>query len=45
MIKPLIAIPIGDPAGVGPEIFSMSIADKTVFDTARCIIIGDKNII
>lgn len=45
MIKPLIAIPIGDPAGVGPEIVAMSIADKTVFDTARCIIIGDKNII
>ena len=45
MIKPLIAIPIGDPAGVGPEIVVMSIADKTVFDKARCIVIGDKNII
>lgn len=45
MIKPLIAIPLGDPAGVGPEIVAMSIADKSVFDRARCIVIGDKNIV
>ncbi|MDF2586869.1 MAG: 4-hydroxythreonine-4-phosphate dehydrogenase [Anaerocolumna sp.] len=45
MIKPLVAIPLGDPAGIGPEIVVKSIADKEVFDKARCIIIGDKKVI
>jgi 4-phospho-D-threonate 3-dehydrogenase / 4-phospho-D-erythronate 3-dehydrogenase len=45
MEKPLIAIPLGDPAGIGPEIVVKSIADKEVFDKARCIIIGDKKVI
>ena len=41
-MKPLIAVPIGDPAGIGPEIVVKSIANKDVFQAARCIIIGDK---
>nr|WP_143320814.1 4-hydroxythreonine-4-phosphate dehydrogenase PdxA [Clostridium sp. HBUAS56010] len=44
MKKPLIAIPIGDPAGVGPEITVMAVADKAVFDQADTIIVGDKKI-
>ncbi len=44
MKKPLIAIPIGDPAGVGPEITAMSLADETVFENADTIVIGDKKI-
>ena len=42
MNKPLIAIPIGDPAGVGPEITAMALADSKVTEAARCIIVGDK---
>ena len=42
MNKPLIAIPIGDPAGVGPEITAMALADSKVTEAARCIIAGDK---
>ncbi len=45
MKKPLIAVPIGDPAGVGPEIVAKSIASKEVFEAANCIIIGDKAIV
>lgn len=45
MSKPLIAVPIGDPAGVGPEIVAKSIASKEVFEVADCIIIGDKTIV
>lgn len=45
MKKPLIAVPIGDPAGVGPEIVAKSIASKEVFEAANCIIIGDKTIV
>lgn len=44
MKKSLIAVPIGDPAGVGPEIVAMSVVSKKVFDMADCIIIGDKTI-
>jgi len=44
-MKPMIAIPIGDPAGIGPEIVVKSIANKDVFQAARCIVIGDKKII
>lgn len=44
MIKPLIAIPIGDPAGIGPEIVAKALANKDVFNTTRCIVIGDKDV-
>lgn len=44
MNKPLIAIPIGDPAGVGPEITAMALADGKAAEAARCIIIGDRKI-
>jgi len=44
MRKSLIAVPIGDPAGVGPEIVAKSVASKEVFDAADCIIVGDKAI-
>ena len=38
MKKPVIAIPIGDPAGVGPEIVAKSIASDEVFQIAVCVI-------
>ncbi len=44
MKKPLIAIPIGDPAGVGPEITVMALADKAVLEHADTIVIGHKKI-
>ena len=45
MKKPLIAVPLGDPAGIGPEIVAKSIADKELFQIADCIVIGDKKIV
>lgn len=44
MRKPLIAVPIGDPAGIGPEIVSRSIDDRELFKIADCIVVGDKKI-
>lgn len=44
MKKPLIAVPIGDPAGVGPEIAAKSVASEKVFEAADCVIVGDKTI-
>ncbi len=44
-MKPLIAIPMGDPAGIGPEIVVKALARKDVFDVSRCIVIGDRKIL
>lgn len=44
-MKPLVAIPLGDPAGIGPEIAVKSVADPSVQKVARCIIVGDAKIV
>lgn len=44
-MKPLIAIPMGDPAGIGPEIVVKALQKPEVFGVARCVVIGDKKII
>lgn len=44
MKKSFIAVPIGDPAGVGPEIVAKSVASQKVFDAANCVIVGDKTV-
>ena len=44
MGKSRIAVPIGDPAGVGPEIVAKTVASKEVFDMAECVVVGDKTI-
>ncbi len=45
MKKPLIAVPLGDPAGIGPEIVAKSIADRELFKIADCIVVGDKKVV
>lgn len=44
MSKALIVVPIGDPAGIGPEIVAKSVATKKVFEQARVIAVGDKKV-
>ncbi|MGY0374657.1 4-hydroxythreonine-4-phosphate dehydrogenase PdxA [Clostridium sp. JNZ J1-5] len=43
--RPLIGIPIGDPAGIGPEIVVKSLIEKKIFEECRPILIGDKDVI
>ncbi|WP_067142912.1 4-hydroxythreonine-4-phosphate dehydrogenase PdxA [Oceanivirga salmonicida] len=43
--RPLIAIPIGDPAGIGPEIVVKAMADKHVYEVCKPVIIGDYGVI
>ena len=43
-MKPIIAIPMGDPAGIGPEIVAKALCEPEVFEKAVCIVIGDKKI-
>ena len=45
MNKPFVAVPIGDPAGDGPEIVVKSVASKEVFDVARTVVIGDAKVL
>lgn len=44
MSKPIIVIPIGDPAGIGPEIVAKALAEPRVIEAADCIAVGDKKI-
>ena len=44
MRKPLIAVPIGDPAGVGPEIVVKALVSETVQEQADVIVIGDRSV-
>ncbi len=43
-MKPLIAVPIGDPAGIGPEIVAKALCEAEVFEKALCIVVGDRKI-
>lgn len=43
-MKPVIAIPLGDPAGIGPEIVIKALAQDEVPQMADCVVIGDKKI-
>lgn len=40
MTKPTIAITIGDPTGIGPEIVKKAISDKSVLKICRPVVIG-----
>lgn len=44
-LKPFIAIPMGDPAGIGPEIIVKALFHEEIYSKARCVIIGDRKII
>lgn len=41
MVRPVIAITMGDPAGVGPEIVMKSLAHAEVYAQCRPLVIGD----
>lgn len=43
MYRPIIAITMGDAAGVGPEIIMKSLAEKDLYEQCRPLVIGDIN--
>lgn len=43
--KPLLAITMGDPAGIGPEIVLKALAHPEVYDICRPLVIGDRRIL
>lgn len=45
MSTPLIAITMGDPAGIGPEIIIKTFGDKKIFTQCRPLVLGDERIL
>ena len=43
--RPLIAIPMGDAAGIGPEIVLKALANPEIAELARCVVIGDRDVL
>jgi len=43
--KPIIAITLGDPAGIGPEIVVKSLANPAIYEVCRPIVIGESTVI
>ena len=41
MDRPLIAVTMGDPAGIGPEVCAKALSSKEVKRISRCVLIGD----
>ncbi|MGQ9458217.1 MAG: 4-hydroxythreonine-4-phosphate dehydrogenase PdxA [Anaerolineae bacterium] len=39
--KPILGITMGDPAGVGPEIIVMALAEREVREACRALVVGD----
>lgn len=44
MNKPKIAITMGDPSGVGPEITAMALTSREVMANADCLVVGDRKV-
>jgi 4-phospho-D-threonate 3-dehydrogenase / 4-phospho-D-erythronate 3-dehydrogenase len=43
--KPIVAITMGDPAGVGPEVTARALAHAEVWDACRPLVVGDAAIL
>ncbi len=41
MSRPVIAVTMGDPCGIGPEIIARSLADESVWESSVPVIVGD----
>lgn len=45
MERPFIAIPLGDPAGIGPEIVLKTLAEPEIVAMAKCVVVGDAKVL
>ncbi|GGA90982.1 4-hydroxythreonine-4-phosphate dehydrogenase PdxA [Ornithinibacillus halotolerans] len=43
--KPIIAIPMGDPAGIGPEITAKALNNKEIYDMCKPLVVGDLRVL
>ncbi|WP_035351696.1 4-hydroxythreonine-4-phosphate dehydrogenase PdxA [Fictibacillus gelatini] len=42
--KPVIAISMGDPAGIGPEIIAKALSKSEIYDVCRPVLVGHKEV-
>lgn len=42
MIRPILGISMGDPFGNGPEITVRALADKSIYDRCKPLVVGDE---
>ncbi len=42
--RPILGITMGDPAGIGPEITVKALADETLYEKCRPIVVGDPGV-
>ena len=42
--KPLLAITMGDPAGIGPEIIAKTFTHDEIYQMSRCLVVGDSRV-
>jgi 4-hydroxythreonine-4-phosphate dehydrogenase len=45
MTRPLLAITLGDPAGIGPEVIVKALTHAEVYEQCRPLVIGDRRIL
>ena len=43
--RPIIAITIGDPAGIGPEVVTKSLLSRQIYDMCRPLVFGEAGIL
>ncbi|MCL6637879.1 MAG: 4-hydroxythreonine-4-phosphate dehydrogenase PdxA [Alicyclobacillus sp.] len=43
--RPVVAIPLGDPAGIGPEVIIKALRDESIYRLCRPLLIGDVGIL
>jgi 4-hydroxythreonine-4-phosphate dehydrogenase len=39
--RPVIAITIGDPAGIGPEVVAKALSDRAIYEMCRPVVVGE----
>lgn len=44
-IRPVIAVSIGDPAGIGPEVTLKALSDPALHNAAQFVIVGDRSVL
>ncbi len=44
-VRPLIAITMGDPAGIGPELIHFALSDPSVYEICKPFVVGDAKIL
>ncbi|NLJ81492.1 MAG: 4-hydroxythreonine-4-phosphate dehydrogenase PdxA [Firmicutes bacterium] len=45
MEKAIIAVPMGDPAGIGPEIAVKALKEEELYKRAKPLVVGDRNVL